>query len=198
MALPLSHPLPFSAYLLAGGKSRRFGCDKARALWKGRPFLVYQQALLQRCFDEVQVIARSSQAYQDLGIAQALVDIYPDCGPLGGLHRALQDQQERGLTAEWVFLASCDTFGVSVAQIHTLAEQLQRDAQAQAVIWETAHGPEPLWGFYHRQVLAQVEQALQQGDYALQSLLRTLPVQRLGLSVPWIQVNCPEDLRKVF
>ncbi len=197
MVLPLKPLLPYTAYLLAGGQSRRFGTDKARALWQGQPFVVYQWHLLSKCFQRVELIARTTQAYTDLGLPLALVDRYPDCGPLGGLHRALVHQQAQNLSADWVFLASCDTFGVTPAHIRGLAQVAEQHPQARAVVW-AASQLEPLWAFYHGDLYGDVDAALQRQDYALQSLLKKHPVQVLTLQKPWIQVNRREDLEKVF
>lgn len=197
MVLSLKPLLPYTAYLLAGGQSRRFGTDKARALWQGQPFVVYQWRLLSGCFQRVELIARTAQAYTDLGLPLALVDRYPDCGPLGGLHRALVHQQEQDNSQNWLFLASCDTFGVMPAHISRLAQVAAQNPQARAVVWAATH-PEPLWAFYHGDLSADVETAVQRQDYALQSLLKRHPIQVLTLQKPWIQVNRREDLEKVF
>lgn len=198
MVLPLKSPLPYTAYLLAGGQSRRFGTDKARALWQGQAFVVYQWYLLSRCFQRVEIIARTAQAYVDLGLPKALVDRYADCGPLGGLHRALEHQGGQPAALDWVFLASCDTFGVTQGQISALAQAIEHNPLARAAVWTFEQRPEPLWGFYHRDLYADVEAALQQQNYALQALLKRHPVHFLTLQSPWIQLNRPEDLRKAL
>lgn len=190
--------MPYTAYLLAGGQSRRFGTDKARALWQGQAFVLYQWRLLSACFQRVEVIARTPQAYTDLDLPQALVDHYTDCGPLGGLHRALGHQRAQPSALDWVFLASCDTFGVTQEQIAALAQAVAQNPSARAVLWTFEQWPEPLWGFYHGELYADVAHALQRQDYALQALLKRHAVHFLTLQKPWIQVNRREDLTKVL
>ena len=85
--------------ILAGGRSRRFGSDKAVALLHGRPLIEHALAALARQADAVIVCGR------EWG------DWVPDrpgpgLGPLGGLNAALYAAAERGFDA--VLSAPCD------------------------------------------------------------------------------------------
>lgn len=79
----------FSAVLLAGGRSRRMGRDKARLECGGRTLIERQAALLRalapaECF----LAARAPDAYPDVGLP-VLADAFPGQGPLAGIERAL-------------------------------------------------------------------------------------------------------------
>lgn len=71
--------LPCIGVVLAGGRSRRMGRDKALLPWRGRPLIEHQLALLRAAgVDDVRV---SGQRPAYRGIA----DIRPQAGPLAGL-----------------------------------------------------------------------------------------------------------------
>lgn len=185
-----------SAYVLAGGRSSRFGTNKAYAFWQGQRFLHYQVRFLQDFFAAVHVVGPAPDAYQDLGFTEVLVDRFPLCGPLAGLDTALQCQLCTSGPG-WVFLASCDTFGVTPEQIQMLCDRLPVLADERALLWSFKGRLEPLWGFYHTDLAGPVEQALIAGDYGLKRFLASHPICHLMGENPWIQVNMPQDLKGI-
>lgn len=72
--------------VLAGGRSRRFGSDKAMAILDGRSLLDHAVAALRSCCDAVIVVGRADVAD------------WPrvDMGPLGGIAGALIHAADRG------------------------------------------------------------------------------------------------------
>jgi molybdenum cofactor guanylyltransferase len=94
-----------SAYILAGGKSSRFGTNKALVQVDG-------QLLIRKLADElsisgwdVTVVSQSERDYRDLGL-RGLQDRIQDSGPLVALATALQDCSER--KERWCLVTSCD------------------------------------------------------------------------------------------
>ena len=78
--------------VLAGGKSRRFGRDKALALLDGRPLIDHALAALSGC-DAVVVAGREWP-----GVTSLPDRPLPDLGPLGGLNAALHHAAARGFS----------------------------------------------------------------------------------------------------
>ncbi len=79
---------PITGLVLAGGKSRRFGSDKASALLAGRPLLQWvASTLAEVCGALVVVSARGQQLPAfDVAIPVTVVeDLYEGKGPLAGL-----------------------------------------------------------------------------------------------------------------
>ncbi|MBJ6123175.1 molybdenum cofactor guanylyltransferase [Sphingomonas mollis] len=67
--------------VLAGGRSSRFGTDKAQAVLEGRTLVDHAVATLRRHCDEVVVIGKQAAGLPDLP--------RPGLGPLGGIAAAL-------------------------------------------------------------------------------------------------------------
>lgn len=86
------------AAILAGGQSRRFGSDKAAALWDGRPLLSHVRDACARWADAVVVVGREG------GIADRPA---PGLGPLGGIAGALHHAATQGFDS--VLTVPCDT-----------------------------------------------------------------------------------------
>lgn len=88
--------------VLAGGRSSRFGSDKAAALIDGRPMLDWVIDALAPQVDEVIICGR--EAPGRICVADRP---RPDLGPLGGLNAALCHAAANGFDA--VLSAPCDT-----------------------------------------------------------------------------------------
>lgn len=88
--------------VLAGGRSSRFGSDKAAALIDGRPMLDWVIDALAPQVDEILVCGREMADRGWVSDHPA-----PDLGPLGGLNAALRFAAANGFDA--VLSVPCDT-----------------------------------------------------------------------------------------
>ena len=79
--------MAFTGIVLAGGKSSRMGQDKALLDYQGKRLIDYAIELLTPVCSEI-LISTNQPGYENLGF-QLIVDQYPDCGYIGGLHAAL-------------------------------------------------------------------------------------------------------------
>lgn len=87
--------------VLAGGRSSRFGSDKARAMLDGRSLLEHAVAALGRQVETVAVCGRQVEGMIGLADRPAA-----DMGPLGGLNAALHHARAQGYDA--VLTTGCD------------------------------------------------------------------------------------------
>ncbi len=83
--------MTFSAIILAGGQSRRMGRDKAWIVFNGQPLVRHSLAIVREAgASEVLISARAGQDFSGVG-CPVLRDVATDCGPLGGIERALSE-----------------------------------------------------------------------------------------------------------
>jgi len=87
--------------VLAGGRARRFGSDKALALLHGKPLLMHAAEAVGRHSDSVVLCGRDHPGFLCLPDRPA-----PDMGPLGGLNAALHHARAQGYEA--VLSIACD------------------------------------------------------------------------------------------
>ncbi|MBI5610620.1 MAG: formate dehydrogenase accessory sulfurtransferase FdhD [Deltaproteobacteria bacterium] len=183
--------------ILAGGRSSRFGRDKARALLHGRPLLLHAADALRPLCPAVVAVADRAGKYDDLQV-EALVDLQPGRGPLAGLEAALLQAQARYGERAWVLLAPCDTVGVPAEWLLQLRDSLQPgDAAAAfrdlaAPVDAKALGWEPLPLLVAAAALPAVQQALATGQTALWRLLEALPARAVARPGAW-----PERVRRL-
>lgn len=174
-------------YFLAGGRSSRFGADKARARL-GESTLLEAAA---RPFSgaPLTVVADLPDKYQDLGF-RTVADFEPGRGPLGGLLRALADRASPG----WILLTACDFVGARTAWVERLAAA--RTQAARAVAFRAAHW-EPLFALYHTGLIPEAEAAINRGESALWRLLDAAAATAVRLPDDWhvaCSVDTPEAL----
>nr|WP_310523302.1 molybdenum cofactor guanylyltransferase [Polymorphobacter sp.] len=90
------------AAILAGGRSTRFGTDKAQALHHGQPLVDHIIAALTPQSSTLVITGRNHPGHTSIADCPA-----PDLGPLGGLCAALHHAAANGFTH--VLCAPCDT-----------------------------------------------------------------------------------------
>lgn len=175
--------------ILAGGRSRRFGSDKARHVVGDREMIRRVFDALREVTPEVLVSAGKEARSYDVP-ARHVADEVVDAGPLGGLHAGLS-----AATRPWVLAVACDLPYLTPDVLRMLLEA--RSEGLSAVVARTSEGRlHPLCAAYHRSILPVASAQLSTGTYALHALLERLPSVRHE-TVPdeaLRNVNHPSDL----
>lgn len=104
----MSGEIPFSGLLLAGGRSRRMGTDKALLPVGETPLLDIMVDKMYRAGCDDVVVSRNESGYTQ--------DIITDKGPLSGLHAGLPECQHSR-----VLVVPVDMPGLTVEAMRTLA-----------------------------------------------------------------------------
>jgi molybdenum cofactor guanylyltransferase len=143
-----------SGAILAGGRSVRFGRDKALEVWQGKTFLEHVATALEGCQERFIVGGNLEQyGFLDLPVRP---DLEPYQGSLYGLSRALE-------LANFprVAISACDMPNLSQSYWQFIANLEPVDV----VIPENSDGLlEPLAAIYSKKCLKQVKTALEIGN----------------------------------
>ncbi|MCC6681659.1 MAG: molybdenum cofactor guanylyltransferase [Phycisphaeraceae bacterium] len=177
------------AYILAGGRSSRFGSDKARAMIDGRSLLQHAADLLQPVASDITVVADRSGKYDDLGF-RTIADATPGLGPLAGLQAALSDLHH---DHRWLLLCPCDALVIRPAWLDQLLAAC--DDQCDAVAFRAVHW-QPMPALYAQSCLPLIARQIHTNQRSMQCLLDQLQVNPLPLPDDWPehwQVNTPSD-----
>ncbi|CAM3892091.1 molybdenum cofactor guanylyltransferase [Deinococcus frigens] len=175
-----------TAAITAGGRSSRFGSDKALALLRGQPLLRHVADSLQDC--PIRILIAPAGKYV-LDGWETISDTRPGEGPLAGLEAALSHT-----TSDWLAFTGVDLPGLTPEFWAALARE--RTPQALAVLPLDKEGrPQPLAGLYCRELLGRVTELLDAGERRLK---RAAPPESSilvsGLSPALRNVNTPDDL----
>lgn len=186
--------------LLAGGRSRRMGCDKRVLELEGATLFARALSVLDDLFPEVLVVVADALP-EGLEVAHRVVtDLIPNCAALGGLYTGLSLA-----THPRVFVAACDMPLLSEPVIRAMVE---RDPHADVVMARLSQGLQPVHAVYSKRCLPHLEAMAREGNLKIQEMaeqpglvIRIVPEGDLreldshGLS--FLNVNTPADLELV-
>jgi molybdopterin-guanine dinucleotide biosynthesis protein A len=162
--------------ILAGGQARRFGSDKAHALYLGARLIDRVAAALGAQCDAVVVCGREEPGFPCLPDWPG-----PGLGPLGGLAAALRNAEAGG--SRQVLCA-----GVDVPDLpHDLAAILAGEG---AGVVES----QPVVGLWPVEALPALEDFLAGGGRALYRFADAVGARRVELPRALMNINRPEDL----
>lgn len=180
--------------ILAGGKSRRMGVNKAFLTIDGERLIDRTVRILHGLFSEVIIVTSSPLDYLALP-ATVVTDILPEKGSLGGLYTGLFYA-----SAEQAFVVACDMPFLDGAFISYMAAQA---AGYDIVVPATQIGPQPLHAVYHRRCLPVIRGLLDRGRLKITGFygsqrIREIPAEVTSSFDPsgrmFMNFNSPEDL----
>ena len=182
--------------ILVGGKSRRYGRNKALEVFQGEPLIERQLRKVQALFPEVFIITNEPRDYLHLEVT-LLRDVIPGLGPLGGIYTALLFAQGKS-----VFVTACD---MPFLQPAVVQHMVQLSKNNDVVVPEKEEGLEPLHAIYSARCLPHIRKMLDLGRFHVVSFFSAVKVCRLsqkellefdprGLS--FFNINTPDDMER--
>lgn len=186
----------YSLLLLAGGKSSRMGTDKAELLYDGKPFF----KLLTEKADSLGIRKKYLSGYRrDFPGVRIIPDIYPDRGPLGGIHACMCAMET----------PYCLVLPVDVPQIPTeVLEKLLRyheclteQEQKFPLLLEHGERVEPLMGIYPTEMKETVENEIKEGSAPVFRVLKKWGYRCFQVELPGWQaenINTPDAYQELL
>ena len=184
---------PLHGLLLAGGKSRRMGKDKADlAVHGGESLRDRGLRLLGQVTDRavLSIAADDPRPYP----FPTLADAIPDKGPLGGILTALDSDP----AAAWLVVA-CDLPMLGADTLAQLVASRDPSAQATAFRSDIDGVPEALCTIYEPAAAAHLRQTITDNTLCARHFLASLRHHAVPLHTPGALRNCnrPEDLEEL-
>jgi molybdenum cofactor guanylyltransferase len=185
---------PITAFILAGGQSRRMGTDKAFLSYRNEPLIHYPIRSCQSLTSDVRIIGEPAR-YAGFGLP-VIPDSGESSGPLSGIHTALQHSPTR-----YSLVTACDMPFMSPDFFRLMLRKLPGP---DAVVMRFNDGAvEPLCGIYSSACLAVTARNLASGMLKITDLLSRVTAEYIGeqellehrLSRKiFTNVNTPDDL----
>jgi len=179
--------------LLAGGKSRRFGGDKAFFSFHGQP-------LIQRMLNKVRSISSDIIIVANWRIRPNFLsdpvyhDLIPKTGPLGGIYTGLvYSKCTRNL------VLPCDMPGMST---ECLCYLLEKGAKADIAVACYQNRVEPLCAVYSKNCIPVIRKQLIQKNLQIQQLFKSVNTKKIHITAQlpfyhrqlFFNLNSREDL----
>jgi molybdenum cofactor guanylyltransferase len=160
--------MPVTGVILAGGKSRRMGRDKA-FLPFGKGMLIERVIeVIQQVADDVILITNTPEQYQRFGLPM-FADVIPETGSLGGIYTGLMHTK----TAYSLCLA-CDMPFVKPAFLRFLCETA---AEADVVIPRNTEDFQPLCAVYSQVCREAIRQRIEAGQLKITGFFEQVRVR---------------------
>ncbi len=186
-----------SGVILAGGKSSRYGRNKALVAFNGTPLIERVIRVLKRLFEHVVLITNTPEEYAYLHLPMEQ-DIIKGLGPLGGIYTALQT-----ISTEYGFFVACDMpFLNSPLITYMIEHREEHDVVAPKIDWKI----EALHALYRKTCLPEVERLIRNNQYQTIRFFDRVSVRyvhkdevrRFDPSLrSFLNINRPEDLARI-
>ena len=154
-----------NAIILAGGKSSRFGRDKAFVKIDGTPIIKRQLQILRSLFKKIIIVTNNPDKYRLRGV-KIIQDIIPDRGPLGGIYSGLGASD-----SIYNFFVACDMPFIKEALIRYIIKNRRGFDVVVPKINKKFH---PLFGLYRKDCVKIIEKRLSEGRFNISGIFSEL------------------------
>ena len=191
-----------SGVILAGGRSRRLGRDKAVEPFGGQPLIRRVISQVEEFADEIVVSVADVERAFELPLDEkhlVAVDIYPEAGSLGGIYSGLYGSSHR-----WGLVVACD---MPFLNRRLLEYMLSLRDGCDAVVPMPGDYPEPTHALYSRACLPSIEARLKAGNLKISGFFDEVRVRYVSEEEvrqfdpdlrSFFNVNSPEDLKEAL
>jgi molybdenum cofactor guanylyltransferase len=185
-----------TAGILAGGGSRRFGSDKACAVWKGRSLLEWTIFNASSITDNINILTKRPEAYNFTG-CNIIEDLLEVSTPISGIISIMP------YVKNWLLLLACDIPFFEKKVLDYLWEK--RDKNKATVIHVNGKF-QPFLGLYPKSVLPYWEEAFMREEFHLQRIIEGMPkivIEQSDLIFAginlhsFLNINTPADLEMI-
>lgn len=197
-----------SFLILGGGRGSRMGyLDKSQLIYRDN--LTFLEKILSELPDDSEILFSTNSSsychdnnnynFQDKKF-KIIKDIFPECGPISGLHSALKNMK-----GDYLMVITCDTPNITKDFIDYISQfiPLSLDLNLDIITVKDNHGRiHPLCcSIYSKNMLHDIEKNIQKKDFKIMNLLENSNVKILNsfpvdfdLDNLLLNINTPEDM----
>lgn len=162
--------------IIAGGKARRFGSDKAHALFDGERMMDRVASALRAQCDSIIMCGRNDDEFACIADRPKA-----DMGPLGGINAALH--YAMGLGFDAVLSAGCDVPNLPDNLLAKLA------GNGAAIIAD-----QPVVGLWPIELAVTLDQYLAERNRRIYGFAKSIGAREVTLEPALLNINRPQDL----
>lgn len=140
-----------TAVILAGGKSSRFGSDKAFITIAGTPLIKRHLKLLRNIFSKIIIVTNQPHKYRFKNV-KIVQDVIKDSGPLAGIYSGLLSS-----ASFYNFIMACDMPFINKALIRYM---IGHKDNYDVIIPKIGNKFHPLFGVYSKNCIPAIEEML--------------------------------------
>ncbi len=184
------------AGILAGGGSRRFGSDKASALWEGKSLLEWTINNASSITDNINILTKDPGNYGFTG-CPVIEDRFKVSTPISGIISITP------YVTDWLLLLACD---IPFFEKKVLEFLWKKRNKNKATVIHVNGKFQPFLGLYPKSVLHLWQDAFLREEYHLQRVIENMPkivieesdLMFAGISLSsFLNINTKEDLELI-
>lgn len=175
-----------NAFVLAGGKNERFGSNKALARLGAETMIEKIIDEISPFFNKIFIISKNPKEYEFLKF-DVKQDIFPDCGPLGGIHTGLVLSKSFKS-----FFIACD---MPEVDNELLKKMIIESADYDVIVPKNGKNYEPLFAIYSKNCIKPVEQQIKKGNFKVSDFYNLVKVKEIP-SGKIVNINTQEELKE--
>lgn len=186
-----------SGVILAGGKSSRYGANKAFVEVDGIPLIERVAGILQSIFEQTVIVTNSPEEYSYLNMPMRR-DIIPGLGPLGGIFTGLQM-----ISGKAGFFVACDMPFLNPDLIRYMVGIKDAfDVVVPKITWKM----EALHAMYGTKCTPHIEKLIHSENFQIVRLFKYVSVRYVGEDEimqfdpelkSFFNINRPEEIRNM-
>lgn len=179
-----------SFLILAGGKSRRMGVNKADLDFNGHTFL--ETLIIKARSMGFSDIIISGYPHEIMGITP-IMDEFPDCGPLGGMYSSFKSAQNK-----FCFIITVDVPDLVEETIFALIDEHRKKGNAITLLSQNDK-PEPLIGVYPTNCFEKIHPLITNGITKVFRLIDQYDYKIFKTpneNAPMENINTPDDYNR--
>ncbi len=184
--------------ILAGGQSKRMGSNKALLKLGQKTILEIIYSKMKDVFEEV-IISANTLDVTEIVNHQPVMDIYPNHGPLSGIHSSL-----KASCTQKVFVISCD---IPLIETRVITNFVKTSPPNEVVLPIIDGIPKYDFGIYSQSLIASMEEMLNDNNETNPSIKKIVwKVDKSFLQIEnlinegdmsFLNMNTPEDFEKI-
>ncbi len=179
----------YSGIILAGGKSRRMGRDKALLSYGNTSFLQRAVDLLIPFCNEIFISISDKTYLPENSRIHTIKDLFPEAGPLGGIYSALQQ-----IHSEKAIVIPVDMPLLNREVLEKLLAEDQSDKDI--VLFTVGKRLQPFPGLYARALSDSIGSQIRKGNLKMYDLIarsRTKVISGNRFFPYFANINTPDD-----
>ena len=184
--------------ILAGGKSKRIGTNKAFLEINGRKIIDRVVDVFQETFDEVILVTNSPLEYLHLNL-RIVTDLFPNRGSLGGIYTGLFFS-----SFQHIFVSACDMPFLNQGFIRYMKSKVDN---FDVVVPCSSDGLQPLHAIYSKRCSRNIESLINAQNLKIVNFYPKVRVKKISAQEIltfdphqsiFFNINTPEDLEKAI
>lgn len=165
-----------SGFILAGGKSSRFGSDKALARIEGKTMISYSIDLL-KPFCQTICVNKGDKDDYSYPEVYSISDLIPGIGPMGGIYSCLKTSE-----TNYNLILTCDMPYISSDLLDNVINIWYKKKQDITICKNKEGKLFPFPGIYSKECIPVLRQLILNQDYKMMNLIKQMHISEYLLS----------------